>query len=201
MTNTKSLEQVIGDNIRRLRGSQSQSELGRKLGVILGKTWSAQVVSGAESGRRSFIAAEMVALCYVFGCSMNDLYRVDASNEVTVTDELILPGITLQMITASVSDDNLQTFLWTMLPELLHAKDRLASMAEKLNTTQTGMAQTFDMMTRITDYWTQSITSPVIPPQDATKKIEDYAQNRSDIEEKAKVDQDPRADIPDSSAW
>lgn len=182
--------------MRRLRGRQSQAEFGQRLGQLLGKTWSAQVVSAAESGKRSFIAAEMVALCTVFGCTIKDLYRVDGEVDVKITDDLTIPAVGLQMVAAGVSDESLQSFLWTMLPELRTMQMRLKAMGELLNQSQRGLHEASVMMSTITDYWTQSITSPVSPPPDALETIERFAQRSYASFD----DETDAADVPAESA-
>lgn len=183
MTENKTIEQVIGDNMRRLRDRQSQAEFGQRLGGLLGKTWSPQVVSAAESGKRSFIAAEMVALCTVFGCTMKDLYRVDGEVEVRVTDDLTIPAVGLQMVAAGVSDERLQSFLWAMLPQLQIMPPQLRMMTlalrgmeELLRDSQRRLEEVTARLTNITDYWTESITAPAIPPSDPLDTIEQFAQ-------------------------
>lgn len=58
---------MVGRRIQERRKSlpMTQDELGRRLGPLLGKTWSRQAVSLAESGQRAFTAAELVALATV----------------------------------------------------------------------------------------------------------------------------------------
>lgn len=188
MTDIRTIEQVVGDNMRRLRGRQSQAEFGQRLGQLLGKPWSAQVVSAAESGKRSFIAAEMVALCTVFGCTIRDLYRVDGEVNVRITDDLTIPAVGLQMMAAGVSDESLQSFLWTMLPQLKGMQLTLRAMEEELKQSQRGLAEASVRLSLITDYWAESITSPVEPPPDALDTIERFAQQPYTTSDRGKDD-------------
>ncbi len=66
------IEEAIGRNIDRLRGDMSQAELGRRLEPYVGE-WSRQAVSAAIKGRRSFTAAELVALAMALGTTIPEL--------------------------------------------------------------------------------------------------------------------------------
>lgn len=79
------IEQVIGANITRLRGDQSQAALGAKLGELLGKPWSRQVVWQAEKGGRAFAASDLIALTVALGVPMSELFRTRA-------ERVALPG-------------------------------------------------------------------------------------------------------------
>jgi hypothetical protein len=59
------VEELIGAKVKEARGSRTQAEVGKAMGKYLGKPWSNMVVSLAETGRRSFTAAELVALAAV----------------------------------------------------------------------------------------------------------------------------------------
>lgn len=69
------LEEVIGANIAERRSNRglSQTELGEALGQYLEKAWSRQAVHTAEKGRRSFTAAELIALAMVLGVELPEL--------------------------------------------------------------------------------------------------------------------------------
>jgi transcriptional regulator with XRE-family HTH domain len=102
----KRLEEVIGENIRRLReGSElSQTELGLEVGNLLGNNWSAQTVSQAEKGKRAFVAAEMVALARIFNCSIPDLYRRRDVGNVIVSDIFVMSRTELLAQTMATTD-------------------------------------------------------------------------------------------------
>ena len=62
------VEQYVGQRIRHRRDDElhmTQDEFGRRLGHWLGRPWSRSTVSVAESGRRAFTAAELVAIAHV----------------------------------------------------------------------------------------------------------------------------------------
>ena len=88
------IKQLIGGNVRRLRTSAglSQVEFGERIGAHLGRSWSAQTVSGAETGKREFIAVELVVLCQVLQCTIGELVSVDGTAHVEITSELVLSG-------------------------------------------------------------------------------------------------------------
>lgn len=69
------LEEVIGQRIKEARGVKgySQTELGERLGELLGTTWSRQAVSAAEHGQRAFPIIELFALASVMGISVHQL--------------------------------------------------------------------------------------------------------------------------------
>ncbi|MGF6824009.1 hypothetical protein M2317_002934 [Microbacterium sp. ZKA21] len=73
MPNPTPLEAVVGANIARLRADRTQAALGEALGEHLGSPWSRQAVSAAEKGKRSFTAAELVALARALDASIPDL--------------------------------------------------------------------------------------------------------------------------------
>jgi 8-oxo-dGTP diphosphatase len=62
------VEQYVGQRIRHRRDDElnmTQDEFGRRLGHWLGRAWSRSTVSVAESGKRAFTAAELVAIAHV----------------------------------------------------------------------------------------------------------------------------------------
>ena len=89
------IEEVIGQRLAMLRESLttdagervSQSEFGRRLEPLLGKPWSRQAVWRAESGNRSFTAAELVAVAHVLGAPVGQLFDPPLN-----TEEIELPG-------------------------------------------------------------------------------------------------------------
>ncbi|MDQ0275733.1 hypothetical protein QO003_000036 [Arthrobacter silviterrae] len=125
MNSTRSLEQVIGENVRRLRGQESQTDFGQRLGLILGKAWSAQVVSAAETGKRSFIAAEMVALCKVLSCTFRDLYRAGGTWKVDITPDLRLSPAELQGMTSGIEQPTTRQFFVEIGEQLAASKSKI----------------------------------------------------------------------------
>lgn len=73
------VETAIGNQIARLRQSRQMSltQLGEALGGYLGRPWSRQAVHQAERGRRSFTAAELIALALALGTSVPALLVAD----------------------------------------------------------------------------------------------------------------------------
>jgi transcriptional regulator with XRE-family HTH domain len=81
------VEQAIGRQVARLRAQRqlSLADLGQALGSYLGKPWSRQAVHQAESGQRSFAAAELIALALALDTSVQALFRAE-------DDQIELPG-------------------------------------------------------------------------------------------------------------
>lgn len=70
-----SVESDIGSRIatRREAAGLTQTALGEAIGSQLDKPWPRQAVSAAEKGRRSFTAAELLALAASLHCGVSDL--------------------------------------------------------------------------------------------------------------------------------
>jgi transcriptional regulator with XRE-family HTH domain len=60
------IEEFIGRGITQCRTNRNitQAELGDRLARFTGKAWSRQAVSSAEAGKRSFTAADLLALSF-----------------------------------------------------------------------------------------------------------------------------------------
>ncbi|MCT9624264.1 helix-turn-helix transcriptional regulator [Pseudarthrobacter equi] len=127
MAESKRIEAIIGENIRKLRvrkGDMSQAELGEKVGDILGAAWSRSTVSQAESGKRSFVAAELVALSVVFGVGIQHLFRHRSGEAVQVSDSYTLSGRRLEALTLSLNDP-MVIKAFGLVRELLTEQERL----------------------------------------------------------------------------
>ncbi|MBT2538779.1 helix-turn-helix domain-containing protein [Arthrobacter sp. ISL-69] len=163
MEESKRIEVIIGENIRALRvgkDNMSQAELGEKLGEILGATWSRSTVSQAESGKRSFVAAELVALSIVFGAGIQHLFRHRSGEAVQVSESYTLPGRRLEALTMSLND-----------PMVIRA---FGSVREHLAEQEKLQKSLVDMTTesrRLTDAAIQAIT--FVHPRDLKKGKED----------------------------
>lgn len=98
-----SVNEVIGRNVRRLRGDRgwTQRELADRLSDWIGERWDVSTVSRAEAdpkhgkpARRAYTADEIVALALIFGVSLIELFtpangdRVRIGNQDTSTAEL-----------------------------------------------------------------------------------------------------------------
>lgn len=86
------IKQVIGNNIRTIRKTKglSQVEFGDEIGKLTGRAWSAQTVSGAESGKREFVAVEVVSICCVLDCTIGDLIATEPESFVEITENLTM---------------------------------------------------------------------------------------------------------------
>lgn len=89
------IEEVIGRNLLRIRERRnlSQSDLGQAIEQHLGKPWSRQAVSAAEKGRRSFTAADLMALARVLDVTMPEFFLLidwRESKTVQLSDEMVM---------------------------------------------------------------------------------------------------------------
>lgn len=82
------IEKVVGQNMAALRAAQhwSQPEFGRKIGEVTRKPWSRQAVSNAENGLRSFTAADLVAIAYVYETSPAALLALPPASAVATIE-------------------------------------------------------------------------------------------------------------------
>lgn len=122
MADVKTVEQIIGENVKTFRVEMSQSELGHKLGELLGKPWSAQIVSRAEQGKRAFVASEILALAQILGCSVPALFRRYESGDVAVSDQFVLSSDALFALTQAITDDHLRRSVVATLARLEQAR-------------------------------------------------------------------------------
>lgn len=67
--------ELVGMNVKaaRERRGMTQGQLGLALEAFLGKTWTRQAVSIAESGDRAFAAEDLLALAGATGTTVEDL--------------------------------------------------------------------------------------------------------------------------------
>ncbi len=133
------IEHVIGKNIQRIRKSRgmNQSALGQAIGNLLGNAWSVQIVSVAESGKRSYVAAEMLAICRALDCTISDLLVDQSGQPVSVSDNFdVHCGELRQWAGFPIKTVFIETLSDQDLAEeiLRRAKDRSADAAiERLN--------------------------------------------------------------------
>lgn len=77
--------QVIGRNVRALRGSMPAEEFGTRIGAILGRSWPRQAVYQLEQGDRRVTAEEVLTIALIFDVSVADLFTPGADvDEVQV---------------------------------------------------------------------------------------------------------------------
>jgi hypothetical protein len=82
--------QVIGKNVKRLRGSMPAEQFGTRIGEILGKPWPRQTVYLLEQGEHKLIAEEVVAISTVLGTPIADLFTPPAEvDQVKVGRRLV----------------------------------------------------------------------------------------------------------------
>lgn len=69
------IEEIAGQRIRERREElgRTQEGLGKAIGERLGREWPRQAVSAAERGKRSFTAAELVAIAHALGTNVQQL--------------------------------------------------------------------------------------------------------------------------------
>lgn len=148
MAEAKRLEEVIGENMRSMReGSQlSQTELGQELGNLLGNTWSAQTVSQAEKGKRAFVAAEMVALARVFGCSIPDLYRRRDVGNVVISDIFVMSRTELLAQTMAMESGDLSKIIFHAVDTLDQSHTATLRAMEELRTAERQQQLAIDLL-------------------------------------------------------
>ena len=91
---TVRIEESIGQRIcaRREELALTQQVLGEMISAHLGRAWTRQAVSSAEKGKRSFTAAELVAIAHVLGTSIGRLLTPpDGVDGVDIGDGSYLP--------------------------------------------------------------------------------------------------------------
>jgi transcriptional regulator with XRE-family HTH domain len=135
------IEDVIGQQVARGREDlgMTQAELGDELSKYLGKPWPRQAVSAAEKGRRSFGAAELVALAAVLGRPVESLL-VPPSDvaSVTLAEGDPIDSRHLRGFNAITSDDSLRQLIQTVVemgrgfPRLLELATRLDDLRDKV---------------------------------------------------------------------
>lgn len=109
----KTIEQVVGENVKRLREQRgmSQAELGEEVGMLLGSKWVPQTVSAAERGKRQFIAAELLVLANVLGCRVQYLFEAQDLSSIRVSDAFTYaPDFGAKLDASGVDDEQLR---WT----------------------------------------------------------------------------------------
>jgi transcriptional regulator with XRE-family HTH domain len=107
----KRIEVLIGENVRKLRerGGISQAELGEEVGMLLGSSWSRSTVSQAEGGKRSFVAAEVMALASVLGCQIQYLFTSSEGEAIRISDAYAFaPDFGSRLDTSGVDDEQLR---------------------------------------------------------------------------------------------
>lgn len=88
------IEQVIGENVARLRQQRdwNQRQLGEALELATGKRWERQAVWAAERGKRAWAAADLIGLAEVFDVAIGELMATPDAvlvGSVTTTAETL----------------------------------------------------------------------------------------------------------------
>ncbi|MFW0773556.1 helix-turn-helix domain-containing protein [Paenarthrobacter nitroguajacolicus] len=131
----KTIEQVIGENVKRLREKKgmSQAEMGETVGMLLGSKWIPQTVSAAERGKRQFIAAEMLVLADVLGCRVQYLFESQDSSSIRVSETFTYaPDYTSRLDATGVDDEQLRRVYSKLLMTLKGLPAMTATLKEDL---------------------------------------------------------------------
>lgn len=82
-------EELVGQRITQIRDrvGLTQQQLGEAIGELLGRPWPRQTVSAAEKGKRSFTAAELVAIAQVLDTWPGRLFIPTAA----MSDDIVMP--------------------------------------------------------------------------------------------------------------
>lgn len=128
----RTLEEVIGANVKALRGEWSMAELGRALAPFVGEDgWSRQTVWKAENGQRQFSPLEIMALAAVLEVTIPQLYE-------TVEPILLPSGRSLpaESVDALASGTNKEAELIYRLQQELRGLDRMRQQLSRLASVQ-----------------------------------------------------------------
>lgn len=100
----KTLEQVIGANVARLREKRqwTQTQLGDVLSNATGRKWERQAVWAAENGKRAFVASDLIALADALDVLVSEL--ISSVEPVRVGDAVIEPDRLLDLTTAGTPE-------------------------------------------------------------------------------------------------
>jgi len=104
---SRTLDQVIGRNLRRLRedAGLSQDQVANRARTV-GLSWTRSSVAAAEAGTKTFDVSELVLLVPLFGKSVDELLAGKGSVRVGSIHDLELPvvrGILAATVTASAT--------------------------------------------------------------------------------------------------
>lgn len=132
------VEEIVGARINMLRetmtaddGSRvSQSEFGRRLGLLLGKDWSRQAVWMAESGNRAFTAAELVAIAHVLNVPVGQLFDPPPHTATADLPNAELPASELAFDRVSEFPESLQRKAIELYGEIGRTQKHLRQVAE-----------------------------------------------------------------------
>lgn len=173
------IEQVIGERIllRRTDLGLTQEEVGKRVGIWLGREWSRQAVSAAEKGKRAFTAAELIAVAAALGTSIGRLlYAPPGIDAIKLGDAVNLGSITY----AGAGLIPVGDFALTLVPivasgePLDELQDALARLREHAESLQQGYGLIADDLAAlhriVTAVWTHA------DPEDAGSS----AQGRTD---------------------
>ncbi|MFE5837232.1 helix-turn-helix domain-containing protein [Arthrobacter sp. NPDC056493] len=147
MAEPKRLEAVIGENIRRFRGEMSQAELGEKVGELLGGAWSRSTVSQAESGKRAFVAAEIVALAQIFNRSIPEMYRRYDFGNVVISDSFVMSRTDMLRHTMAMDPSALSQLIFTAADKLDEARNITRRAIEDLGNAEQQQEWALDILT------------------------------------------------------
>src|ERR1039458_5143747 len=83
-SNAKSLDEVVGENLRRLRGAESQDAVARRARAG-GLPWSRSTIAQLELGTKTVDVGELVLLAHALRVSVRDLLRTDGMIQLSPT--------------------------------------------------------------------------------------------------------------------
>lgn len=155
------VEEIIGMRMRQRREEldRTQEELGRELGVFLGKPWSRQSVSSAEQGKRAFTAAEIYAIANCLRMTFVSLLRPPTDvAEVEMPSGETLPSYTFIGATSNIPDDNSHA----ARAEVKHLLDELDAAHRDASTAVLGAKVTTDLARTVTD----ALRSRLVPKEE-----------------------------------
>jgi hypothetical protein len=91
-SNAKSVDEVVGENLRRLRGAEPQDAVGRRARAG-GLPWSRSTIAQLELGTKTVDVGELVLLAHALQVSVRDLLRTDGMIQLSPTMAMTSKGL------------------------------------------------------------------------------------------------------------
>jgi transcriptional regulator with XRE-family HTH domain len=146
------IEEVIGQRMKDFRELEgmSQRELGEGLEPYLGKPWSRQAVSTAETGGRAFTAIELITIAAVLGTSVSRLMTLmPAVGELETPGGVVISGRdTAAVVVSRMSPNVIYSEMQSAITELAQ---RLAELETEAAQAARSRSMVFDSMQALLD--------------------------------------------------
>lgn len=158
------VEQVIGENVRRIRGERSQDEVAR-FARVYGLPWTQQVIGAVEAGSRRLDITETILLSGALGVGVLELLAGDDVVRLTENTTAHLNGVREMLSTWKTGDmrktDPEVTATWGLRVDAGGSPSQedlaAAQIAERRAATKLGVAP-HDIAAAAHELWGQSMT-------------------------------------------